>query len=226
MLHLGKQRENVTLDSLQSDSLSLWKWDNVFTRENSNAWIKMSTGQVQAEIHSDEWGWNHEAHSIFGPSTISLCPRELLRAFRLCLLSAHLTPWQYTSSHVQIRVSEWSFACTHQSWLSHSEVHMVPCVAGVRYGHAPLHICLQSLTEQWILSSAVYSATHICYQITNVYCQFTIFLQNIIFNVHYMCKCKINCLLKKEINLWCYSCLGLSISSLMAQKISFTCSVQ
>lgn len=100
MLHLGKQSENATLDSLQNDSLSLWKWVTVFAREKSNAWRKMSTGQVQVQIHSDEWGWNHEAHRIFGTSTSSLCPQELFKATRLCLHKAQLTPWQNTSSHM------------------------------------------------------------------------------------------------------------------------------
>lgn len=102
MLHLGKQRENATLDALQNDSLSLWKWVSVFARENSNAGRKMSPGQVQVQvqIHSDEWGWNHEEHRVCGPRTSSLCPQELLKAARLCLPSAQLRPWQNTSSQM------------------------------------------------------------------------------------------------------------------------------
>lgn len=100
MLHLGKQRENATLDSLQNDSLSPWKWVSVFAGENSNAGRKMSPGQVKVQIHSDEWGWNHEEHMVCGPRTSSLCPQKLLKAARLCLPSAQLRPWQNTSSHV------------------------------------------------------------------------------------------------------------------------------
>lgn len=115
MFHLGKQRENATLESLQNDSLSLWKWVSVFARENSNAGRKMSPGQVQVQIHSDEWGWNHEEHGVCGPRTGSLCPQELLKAAWLCLPSAQLR-------HI----------C--KSWFGHGQL-----LADTKAGSAPLN---------------------------------------------------------------------------------------
>lgn len=142
MLHPGKQRENATLESLQNDSLSLWKWVSVFATENSNAGRKMSPEKVQVQIHSDEWGWNHEEHRVCGPRTGNLCPQELLKAAWLCLPSAQLRPWQNTSSHI----------C--KSWFNHGHTPKLaqPPESSwsrvIQVHDASVHICLQSPAGQ------------------------------------------------------------------------------
>lgn len=137
MLHLGKQRENVTLDPLQNDSLSLWKWVRLFARENSNAGRKMSPGQAQLQIHSDEWGWSHQEHRVLYPRTCSLCPQELFKAAWWCLPSAQLRPWQNTSSPIR------------KSWLNH-EHHLTHTKAGSATLNPPSPGWCRSMTWTWL----------------------------------------------------------------------------